>query len=135
MTEKTVFLSSLSDKEFDACRFKRNEADPEKFEIWFMKFLEPEKCDFKPHPECDGVKYSVLLCVDSQEELGLYELEYYEAYFGNPLPFVKGSIRSGAEGMVIKHCKQGLKILLEMLEKYPQSTILKRVKEDMIAAS
>lgn len=134
MAEEAVFLNSLVEKDFDACHFSRNEKDPDRFDVRFMRFYEREKCNFKPHPACDGVKYSVLLSSNSMEEIGMYELEYYEAYFGNPIPFVKGSMKSGCEGIVIKHCIQGLTLLSQMLSKYPESTILKRVKEDMILA-
>lgn len=104
----------ISDEEFDAIYFKKNEDDERLCQLMTMK-LEGEN-KFKHHPHCDGFLYSILISENSEIELGMYELEYYEAYLGDPFNFVKSQLKTNAQGFVVKKCYRGLKILEDLMK-------------------
>lgn len=115
---------------FDGCYF-RKDAVPEtiKWSYNFMRFGQFVK--IAKNEELQTECWLIVLFEPVNEDSGEYNVVYYQAYLGDPLCFVKNQVKANSQGIVIKKCVPGFKIILETIKGYDLSIIQGQLETDL----
>lgn len=125
----------LGEQSLDGLIFRRKSGAEEQANNWLCTYMHfPEGQKFSHNEELNEDAWCVLLFEPARDEEGKADMIYYQCYLGDVLKFAQNQIRANSQGVIVKKCIMGYKVLKHTIRNLRSGPTTKIIDAEAVVA-